>query len=106
MDLVSQHTYDAILCDLNLESESGLAVSGFEIHDRINETLASRSTSRPLFIFMTGDLLDDAISEQAGQRGSHFLQKPFRIAELLSLLGELLAPATVIKSESGASRAD
>ena len=106
LDLVFQHTYDAILCDLNLESESGLAVSGFEIHDRINETLASRSAPRPLFIFMTGDLVDDAINEQAGHRGSRFLQKPFRIAELLSLLGELTAPATVLEPKNGSSGAN
>ena len=101
MDLTSRHTYDAILCDLNLESESGLAVSGFEVHDRISENLASRSAARPLFIFMTGDLVDDAINEQAGHRGCRFLQKPFRIAELLSLLGELTVPATVPEPKNG-----
>ena len=52
---------------------------------------------------MTGDLVDDAVNEQAGRRGSRFLQKPFRIAELLSLLGELLAPATALRPKNGSS---
>jgi PAS domain S-box-containing protein len=103
LDLASHHSYDAILCDLNLESESGLAVSGFEICDRISEDLASRSVARPPFIFMTGDLVDDAINEQAGLRGCNFLQKPFRIAELLSLLGELPAPTAALEPKSGSA---
>ena len=37
LELVARHSYDAILCDLHLESESGLAVSGFELHGRVCE---------------------------------------------------------------------
>jgi hypothetical protein len=44
---------------------------------------------------MTGDLVDAAIGEQAGREGNRFLQKPFRIAELLSLLNDLPAPAVL-----------
>lgn len=93
LDLASQNSYDVILCDLNLESNSGNAVSGFDLYDRIQENLAARPGPRPNFIFMTGDLVDAAVGEQAGREGNRFLQKPFRIAELLSLLNDLPSPA-------------
>jgi FixJ family two-component response regulator len=80
---------------LNLESGSGKVVSGFDLHDLILEKLASRSAARPVFIFMTGDLVDAAVGEQAGREGNRFLQKPFRITELLALLNELPSPAVL-----------
>ncbi len=95
LDLANRNSYDVILCDLNLESSSGDVVSGFDLHDRIQENLAARSGPRPIFIFMTGDLVDAAVGEQAGREGNRFLQKPFRITELLSLLNDLPAPAAV-----------
>jgi hypothetical protein len=49
---------------------------------------------QPTFIFMTGDLVDAAIRDQGGAETGKFLQKPFRIAELVALLNEL--PATVV----------
>ena len=103
LELVSRHSYDEILCDLNLESESGLAVSGFDVCDRITESLSSRAAVQPPFIFMSGDLVEEAINEQAGRRGCFFLQKPFRIAELLSLLSQVPAPATVLEPKNGSS---
>jgi CheY-like chemotaxis protein len=78
-----------ILCDLNLASSSGKVVSGFDLHDQILEALAAHSRARPFFIFMTGDLIDAAVGEQAGREGNRFLQKPFRMTELLALLNEL-----------------
>jgi hypothetical protein len=86
-----------------LESESGLAVSGFDVHDRICKDLASRSAAQPLFIFMTGDLVDSAANKQTGSHGSRFLQKPFRIADLLSLLSESISPATILQPKVPAS---
>ena len=44
---------------------------------------------------MTGDLVGAAVSEQVGHNGNRFLQKPFRIAELLSLLNEALSSAAL-----------
>ena len=111
LDLADQKSYDVILCDLNLESESGKSVSGFDLHDQILERFSARSGARPdgvaahpLFIFMTGDLVDGAISDQAGREGNRFLQKPFRMAELLTLLGELPSPAAVSQPQSNPSR--
>ena len=103
LELVARHSYDTILCDLHLESESGPAVSGFELHDRVCENLASRSGAPPLFIFMTGDLVDFAVNEEVDRQGSSLLQKPFRIAELLALLSELLSPATVLQPKNSSS---
>ncbi|HSZ20816.1 MAG TPA: PAS domain S-box protein [Candidatus Acidoferrum sp.] len=94
LDLASRNSYDVILCDLNLESGSGKLVSGFDLHDRILENLVSRSALRPFFIFMTGDLVDAAVGENANRRGNRFLQKPFRITELLALLNDL--PSSVL----------
>jgi CheY-like chemotaxis protein len=84
-----------VLCDLNLVSADGIVVSGFDLHDHIMEELAARSAPRPSFIFMTGDLVDAAVGERAGREGNRFLQKPFRIADLLALLSELPSPAVL-----------
>jgi PAS domain S-box-containing protein len=103
LELATQRSYDAILCDVNLESQSGMPVSGFDIYDRIRENLASRSMALPLFIFMTGDLVDLTSDEQAVRQGSLFLQKPFRIADLLLLLSKSLSPAAVLHPKAPAS---
>ena len=91
------------MCDVNLETDAGVVVSGFELRDRICADLAARSIAQPPFIFMTGDLVDAAMNEQVGRQHSLFLQKPFRIAELISLLNETLAPATVLQPKKSAS---
>jgi PAS domain S-box-containing protein len=103
LELVAQNSYDAILCDVNLESEAGSPVSGFDVYDRIRQKLASRSEAPPLFIFMTGDLVDFASDEQVIRQGSLFLQKPFRIADLLLLLSKSLPTAAVLQPKDSAS---
>jgi CheY-like chemotaxis protein len=95
LDLTNRNSYDVILCDLNLESGSGKVISGFDLHEHILKNLAARSGPPPQFIFMTGDLVGAAVGEQAGREGSRFLQKPFRMTELLSLLTELLSPVVL-----------
>jgi PAS domain S-box-containing protein len=95
LERVARNSYDLILCDLNLESASGKLISGFELHDQIQKSLAARARPLPAFIFMTGDLVSASVSEQVGHNGNRFLQKPFRIAELLSLLNEALSPAVL-----------
>jgi CheY-like chemotaxis protein len=103
LELVARHSYDAVLCDLHLASELDLPVSGFELHDRVCENLVSRSGIPPLFIFMTGDLVETAVIEQIGRQGSRFLQKPFRIAELIVLLNELVSCATLLQPKKSSS---
>jgi CheY-like chemotaxis protein len=102
IELANRNSYDVILCDLNLESGSGKVVSGFDLHDQILEELAARSGPRPYFIFMTGDLIDAAVGEQAGREGNRFLQKPFRMTELLALLSVLPTPAVLQPKDSSA----
>ena len=99
-NLSIRNSYDVILCDLNLES-----VPDGQFPDSIFTTASSRilrhaPRPRPAFIFMTGDLVDAAIGEQAGRQGNHFLQKPFRIAELLSILNELPSAAILQPKDS------
>ena len=106
LELASTNFYDAILCDLNLESESGMPASGFDLYDHIRKNLTSRSAVMPLFIFMTGDLVDFASDEQVIRQGSLILQKPFRIAELLLLLSKSLpAAAAVFHPKNNSSKA-
>ncbi|HVA95768.1 MAG TPA: PAS domain S-box protein [Candidatus Dormibacteraeota bacterium] len=98
--LAGQNAYDVILCDLNLKSEAGHHISGYDLHERICQSLAVRSVAQPPFVFMTGDLVPSSIGEQAGRDGNFYLQKPFRMAELFSLLNELLSPPSVVQRHS------
>jgi len=88
-------SYDALLCDLHLSS-GGTAVNGREASPRI---LEAAGANKPALIYMTGDLIENA--EGAATRGEPlFLQKPFRISDVLATLQEVLAsaPAGNLKS--------
>jgi len=78
--------YDAVICDLNLSS-GGSSVNG---RDASQEILAAAGAQKPAIIFMTGDLVE-SVQGVVGPEGVYFLQKPFRISEVLSLLREVLA---------------
>jgi hypothetical protein len=52
---------------------------------------------------MTGDLVDFPSDEQAARQGSLFLQKPFRIADLLLLVNKSLSPAAELQSKDSPS---
>jgi CheY-like chemotaxis protein len=97
MEFAERDSYDAILCDLNLETKAGHPISGFELHDRICETIEERSGKRPVFVFMTGELVDDSAHENASHEGNRILQKPFRMADLQALLIEVLSPAAILQ---------
>jgi PAS domain S-box-containing protein len=103
LELAAQNAYDAVLCDLNLETESGEPVSGFHLYDRIRDNLKSRSQIMPLFVFITGDLIDLSSEEQVIRQGSLILQKPFRIADLLGLLSRSLSPAEILQPKNSSS---
>jgi PAS domain S-box-containing protein len=91
-----QHsTYDVLLCDLHLSS-GGFFLDGREAASRILESAGAR---KPLVIYMTGDLMESAQGIPArGEPG--FLQKPFRIADVLTLLREVLSPTPAETSQS------
>jgi two-component system NtrC family sensor kinase len=79
-------SYDILLCDLHL-SAGGFFVDGREAAAQI---LASSGAQKPAVIYMTGDLTDTGPESPA--RGEPlFLQKPFRISEVLGLFREVLS---------------
>jgi PAS domain S-box-containing protein len=79
--LISKQRYDALLCDLRLKS-SGLFSDG---RSAAAHVLAAAGTHRPLVIYMTGEYVDPAT---AGADGAAFLQKPFRILDVLEIMRE------------------
>jgi PAS domain S-box-containing protein len=85
LELVRNHAYDLVLCDVNL-SGNGTGPSGREVALQI--AASSRSAAKPEVIFMTGDLVED--NGSAGQLRQ--LQKPFRISDVLGVLREVLSP--------------
>ena len=87
--LAGRRTYDAILCDLNLTA-GGIYVNGRDVAARI---LKAAGHHKPVVIFMTGDLVqqEDGTSAPGDPR---YLQKPFRISDVLALLKELIPAPT------------
>lgn len=86
LDHLRRCTYDLFLCDLHLSS-GGFVVDGRAAAARI---LESAGAQKPAVIYMTGDLIETA--QGAASRGEpFFLQKPFRISDVLVLFREVLA---------------
>jgi PAS domain S-box-containing protein len=83
---LQRSNYDVLLCDIHL-SAGGFAVDGRKASARL---LDAAGTHKPVLIFMSGDLVENGGSE-ASQHEASFLQKPFRIAEVLALLRDVLA---------------
>ena len=83
--------YDILLCDLHL-SAGGFFVNGREATVRLLEAIAAAGLQKPAVVYMTGDLTDPGPETPAAGEPS-FLQKPFRISEVLSLFSEVLAAA-------------
>jgi PAS domain S-box-containing protein len=85
LQLAGQRNYEVLLCDLNLLSAGGLKVGGREVVDAI---VASAEAEKPSTIFMTGDLIPPS-SSLLGSHEPRFLQKPFRIADVLAMIQEV-----------------
>src|SRR5216684_2174022 len=90
LQLAAQNRYDVILCDVNLTG-SGQTLSGEQVYDRIQST---DNGTKATFLFMTGAVEDDARTPSLEAR-ARCIQKPFRVSDLLALLGEVLSPAPV-----------
>jgi CheY-like chemotaxis protein len=103
LELVGKNSYDAVVCDLHLKSGSKI-VSGIEIRDDIRNFLEERKAPVPLFIMMTGDLMDPTLSQQINRDTDLFLQKPFHIGELISMLSEALSGETADETERRIAR--
>ncbi len=92
LDLLHQRSYDVLLCDLNLSALDSSA-SGQSAAQRI---LDASSDRKPAVVYMTGDLVEDGNSApKPGEPCT--LQKPFRIADVLATIEDLLASSKVEK---------
>jgi len=87
-----ENRYDILLCDLHL-SAGGYFVDGREAAALLLEASAAAHAPKPAVIYMTGDLTDPAAAETPARGEPSFLQKPFRISEVLALFREVLATA-------------
>ena len=104
--LASARAYDAVLCDMNL---AGLGaqqtMSGQQVFERLaGDASGKAGGQKPLFIFMTGSLLDPARLESLNRGGKRVVQKPFRISELVEILSEALESAGAGKAPQDVSR--
>ena len=80
--LARKQRFDALLCDLRLKS----ATSFSEGREASAHVLAASGAHRPLVIFMTGEYVDPNAASNGDAAG--FLQKPFRIQDVLAILRE------------------
>ena len=77
--------YDAILSDMRMPGFSGRDLFNLVRHDR--PELVSR------FILVSGDLMRQETVRFVEQTGCHTLEKPYELADLLTLLDQVCAPA-------------
>jgi two-component system NtrC family sensor kinase len=87
--LVTAHPYDALLCDVRLKSPGALS----DGHAAAAHVTAAAGSHKPLVIFMTGEYVD----QNSKLAGATFLQKPFRIIDVLAVMKDAFVFA---KSES------
>jgi len=90
--LAATKNFDALLCDLNLGGTGGIS-SG---HEAAAHVLAAAGVHKPLVIFMTGELVSGS-DTYPGFEGSAFLQKPFRILDVLAVLRESFTTVPTVK---------
>jgi two-component system NtrC family sensor kinase len=80
--LISRQPYDALLCDLRLKSAGSFS----DGRSAAAHVLAAAGSHSPLVIFMTGEYIDPSATTAAD--GTAFLQKPFRILDVLAIMRE------------------
>jgi two-component system NtrC family sensor kinase len=96
LSLMERYGFHAVLCDLNLRAGGGTAASGLGLYAAVTNATPS-GNRKPFFLFMTGELVAAAVTEQLAQAGAKTMQKPFRISDLIAILSDALG-----KSSSGA----
>ena len=72
---------EAIVCDFNLPGLTGI---------QFLEKVRAAGSVLPLFVFMTGEMLDSEAFDRFRKEGMRLLQKPFHLSALAELLAELL----------------
>jgi len=80
---VRQRTYDAVICDLKMPRVDGMML--YRAIAAATPTLARR------VIFVTGDVAGTDAERFLADSGCRWLAKPFRLADLLAALREVLA---------------
>lgn len=78
---LSEHAYDAVLCDVMMPDETGLDLLG---------TLPERDAGR--LVFMTGGVVGADLLERLQRSGRPVLLKPFQLAALERVIAELVGP--------------
>jgi CheY-like chemotaxis protein len=96
-----KYAYDVVLCDLNLGGPRG-TLSGQDLRRELLGVARARTGHQPLFVFMTGDLLDESVLEGLEDKHGRMIQKPFRVSDLAALL--LAELETVVSKQSASSR--
>jgi two-component system NtrC family sensor kinase len=91
--LARTEKFDVLLCDLNLGGMGGVGAG----REAAASVITASGVNKPLIIFMTGELAA-GMEGRDGFEGSAFLQKPFRIADVLNLLRESLTAVPSAKS--------
>jgi PAS domain S-box-containing protein len=85
--LVRSRPHDALLCDLRLKSAGSFA----DGREAAAHVLRAAGTHRPLVIYMTGEYVDP--SAKPLDESAPFLQKPFRILDVLAIMREAFVVA-------------
>jgi two-component system NtrC family sensor kinase len=86
--LTASRPFDALLCDLRLKSANSAFSDGQAAAAHV---VTAAKGQKPLVIFMTGEFVDPKASTPAD--GAAFLQKPFRILDVLAIMREAFVVA-------------
>lgn len=80
--------HDLVLCDVKMPG-----LSGDQVFAQLRGLLEKEANTVPLpeFVFMTGDVMEPAVESIVEKFGARFVPKPFRVSDLIPILGEALA---------------
>ncbi len=81
---LSTASYEIILCDFNLPG-----INGPQFFEQLH---SDRGDATPLFVFMTGELVEPSLVDRWRAKGAWIVQKPFHVSALAGLLAEVLQP--------------
>jgi PAS domain S-box-containing protein len=84
---VAKRPFDALLCDLRLKPAGPFS----DGRDAAAHVLGFAGAHKPVVIYMTGEYVDPNANK--GVDGATFLQKPFRILDVLAIMREVFVAA-------------
>ena len=84
LELLERGKFAAVISDLRLPG----GIDGAEIFDWVRR---NRPPLAQRFMFITGDLQSPYAAEVRERTGATFLEKPFRVAQLLEILGKIMS---------------